>query len=75
MTGALKSQICYFSIVFGSSPSVAVYFGVYSSVKEFLLHRGPLNSPGNHLFNVAIAAAVGNSIASVFRVPYEVYSL
>ena len=59
------------STVFGSSPSVAVYFGVYSSVKEYLLHRGPLNSPRHHLLNVAIAAAVGNSVASVFRVPYE----
>lgn len=63
--------ICITS-VFGSSPSVAVYFGVYSSTKEFLLHHGPFPSQRLKLLNVALAAGIGNTIASVFRVPYEV---
>ena len=49
-----------------------MYFGIYSSVKEFLHQRGPFLAPHFHLFNVALAAAIGNTFASVFRDPYEV---
>lgn len=57
--------------VIGSSPSVAVYFGIYSSMKKILLEKFPLHL---HLLGVAIAASIGNTIASVLRVPYEVIS-
>jgi len=49
-----------------------VYFGIYSSVKEALHRGGPLSAPQFHLLSVALAAATGNTVASVFRVPYEV---
>ena len=53
----------------GSMPSVAVYFGVYSSVKSRLVEIFP---PEFKLLAVALSAAVGNTFASVLRVPYEV---
>lgn len=55
--------------VVGSTPSVAVYFGVYSSVKAHLTRVFP---PELKLLAVALSAAVGNTFASVLRVPYEV---
>ena len=53
----------------GSSPSVAVYFGCYSSTKKHLTTVLPDDMK---LVAVAISAVIGNSIASVLRVPYEV---
>ena len=55
--------------VLGSSPSVAVYFGCYSACKRHLMVVFPENMK---LLAVAMSAVVGNSIASVLRVPYEV---
>jgi len=55
--------------VIGSSPSVAVYFGVYSSCKSRLT---TLFSPRFRLLAVALSAMFGNTIASFLRVPYEV---
>ncbi len=55
--------------VLGSSPSVAVYFGCYSACKRFFTEALPDNMK---LLAVAISAVIGNSIASVLRVPYEV---
>ena len=55
--------------IVGSTPSVAVYFGVYSSVKNRLVEIFP---PELKLVAVAVSAAIGNTFASVLRVPYEV---
>ena len=55
--------------VLGSSPSVAVYFGCYSASKSFFTEMLPENMK---LLAVAVSAVIGNSIASVLRVPYEV---
>jgi len=55
--------------VIGSSPSVAVYFGVYSSCKS---RFSPLFPQSLQLVAVALSAMVGNTLASVLRVPYEV---
>lgn len=56
--------------VAGSMPSVALYFGVYSYIKTVLL--GTPRGSENQLVCVAAAAAVGNTVASFSRVPYEV---
>ncbi len=56
--------------VIGSSPSVACYFGVYSAVKSRLI---PIFPAKYRLLAIAIAAVIGNSLASILRVPYEVY--
>ena len=59
--------------VLGSSPSVAVYFGVYSSVKTHLTRLLPADaSQFSKLLAVAVAASCGNTVASVLRAPYEV---
>ena len=59
--------------VLGSSPSVAVYFGVYSSVKTRLTKMLPTNATQlSKLVAVAFAATCGNTVASVLRAPYEV---
>jgi hypothetical protein len=55
--------------IFGSSPAIAVYFGVYSSVKKRLTDW---MAPENNLVAVAVAAAVANGVASLLRVPHEV---
>ena len=55
--------------VVGSTPSVAVYFGVYSTMKIYLVKAFPQELK---LLAVALSAAVGNTFASVLRVPYEV---
>ena len=55
--------------VLGSSPSVAVYFGAYSSCKKYLTNIMPDSA---YLLAVALAASIGNTFASFFRVPYEV---
>lgn len=55
--------------VLGSAPSTAVYFGVYSATKKRVL---ALIQPEYRLAGVAIAAIVGNSVATFLRVPCEV---
>lgn len=55
--------------IIGSSPSVAVYFGCYSAFKERFVKILP---PEYKLVAVACSAMLGNTIASVLRVPYEV---
>jgi hypothetical protein len=56
--------------VVGSAPSVAVYFGIYSSLKSYFLVTFP---PQYRLASIALSALIGNTIASIFRVPYEVF--
>jgi hypothetical protein len=56
--------------VFGSMPGVALYFGVYSSCKKKLLNT--TFGRNNKVLAIAISAAIGNSVASFSRVPYEV---
>jgi Mitochondrial carrier protein len=56
--------------VLGSMPGVAIYFGVYSYCKNRLLAT---EAGANHpTLSVAFSAALGNSVASFSRVPYEV---
>lgn len=55
--------------VFGSSPSIALYFGCYSTSKKHLEKVLPEKFK---LVAVCVAAAFGNTVASVLRVPYEV---
>lgn len=71
----------------GSMPSVGLYFGVYSYCKELIgprlkgclgtgrIHDGkdPLFSDGTlQTLTIICSAAIGNTIASFSRVPYEV---
>lgn len=53
--------------VVGAMPSVALYFGVYSYCKQLILKRTRHKKAG-----IALSAAIGNTIASASRVPYEV---
>lgn len=55
--------------VFGSVPSVAVYFGAYSSIKAFMLKQFPNNLK---VLNVVVSASVANTLASLLRAPFEV---
>lgn len=56
--------------VLGSIPSIALYFGVYSYCKQTLLSTK--FGKENKLICIASSAAIGNTIASFSRVPYEV---
>uniref|UniRef100_A0A7S3V944 Mitochondrial carrier protein n=1 Tax=Chaetoceros debilis TaxID=122233 RepID=A0A7S3V944_9STRA len=68
----------------GAMPSVGLYFGVYSYAKEkigpFVQNRlgkdedcvDGLSKAGVRSLTVATSAAIGNTIASFSRVPYEV---
>ena len=59
--------------VVGSMPSVGLYFGVYSFCKKTLSHWGEEHTPNvSRTVYIALSAAIGNSIASASRVPYEV---
>jgi len=67
--------------VIGSMPSVGLYFGVYSYSKRTLgpiLHRSIPTTTNNNKSNlpktltIALSAAIGNTVASFSRVPYEV---
>ena len=53
----------------GVFSSVAVYFGAYSSCKKYFTSIMPDNT---YLLAVAISASIGNTFASILRVPYEV---
>jgi len=57
--------------VIGSLPGVSLYFGVYSYCKQLLLTRSDWG--GRHkTASIALSAAIGNTVASFSRVPYEV---
>jgi len=70
----------------GSMPSVGLYFGVYSYCKKIISpmlkrclgseredgKKGVCSDGGLHTFSIALSAAIGNTIASFSRVPYEV---
>ncbi|KAI2495012.1 hypothetical protein MHU86_19487 [Fragilaria crotonensis] len=68
--------------VVGSMPSVGLYFGVYSYCKRILVphldtHFGPNSKhqlSSRLLFSISVttSAAIGNTVASFSRVPYEV---
>lgn len=69
--------------VIGSMPSAAIYFGVYAYCKRIIQpflerHCGEdsrfCTIPSHVIFSLSIAssAAVGNTVASFSRVPYEV---
>jgi Mitochondrial carrier protein. len=68
--------------VFGAMPSVGLYFGVYSYCKDKFTpmlqnrlgrnEKVPISVSGGRTLAVAISAAVGNTVASFSRVPYEV---
>jgi solute carrier family 25 S-adenosylmethionine transporter 26 len=66
--------------VVGAMPSVGLYFGVYSYSKEKLLpllrqYAEPSSDRAEETLrtiSIASAAAIGNTIASFSRVPYEV---
>ena len=73
--------------VIGSMPSVGLYFGVYSMTKQtlgpWLRNRLLLTSSSSTVdpdpaawlvqtWTVALSAAIGNTVASFSRVPYEV---
>jgi len=69
--------------VLGAMPSVALYFGVYSyskrTLSNYLEHKfgGDTELAENHYkllksFNIVASAAIGNTIASFSRVPFEV---
>jgi len=57
--------------VVGSIPGVALYFGVYQYCKKKLWHETQWGHDHPRA-SIALAAAVGNSVASCSRVPYEV---
>lgn len=56
--------------VIGALPGVSLYFGVYQYCKKKL--RATAWGERNPLVAVAVSAAIGNSVASFSRVPYEV---
>ena len=72
--------------VLGSMPSVGLYFGVYSYCKRtispiFIRCFGSERNDNNkqwvsdralRTFSIALSAAIGNTVASFSRVPYEV---
>uniref|UniRef100_A0A7S4AXD9 Mitochondrial carrier protein n=1 Tax=Pseudo-nitzschia australis TaxID=44445 RepID=A0A7S4AXD9_9STRA len=58
--------------VIGSMPSVGLYFGLYSFCKKTFQHRDPENYEQRQTFYIGLSAAIGNTIASASRVPYEV---
>lgn len=58
--------------VIGAMPGVALYFGVYSYCKRKLLTAPEPFGPSHPTLCVAVSAALGNTIASFSRVPYEV---
>lgn len=58
--------------VVGSMPSVGLYFGIYSFSKKKFQQWDPNLYEQRQILYVAISAAIGNTIASASRVPYEV---
>jgi hypothetical protein len=58
--------------VIGSMPSVGLYFGLYSFCKKTFQQIDPQNYEQRQTLYIALSAAIGNTIASASRVPYEV---
>jgi hypothetical protein len=58
--------------VVGSMPSVGLYFGIYSFCKKTFQKWDPDHYTQRQTFYIALSAAIGNTIASASRVPYEV---
>jgi hypothetical protein len=56
--------------VVGAMPSVGLYFGIYSFCKKQLTKLDP--DEKRRTVYIALSAAIGNTIASASRVPYEV---
>jgi solute carrier family 25 (mitochondrial S-adenosylmethionine transporter), member 26 len=56
--------------VIGSMPSVALYFGVYSYCKQRFLQNTQWGQQ-HPTTSIALSAAIGNTVASFSRVPYE----
>ncbi|VEU36557.1 unnamed protein product [Pseudo-nitzschia multistriata] len=53
-------------------PSVGLYFGIYSFCKKTFQHSDPDNYEQRRALYIGLSAAIGNTIASASRVPYEV---
>lgn len=68
--------------VVGAMPSVGLYFGVYAYAKEKLMplmeqrlgknDKVPISVGAARTLSIAASAAIGNTVASFSRVPYEV---
>ena len=58
--------------MFGSMPSVGLYFGIYSFCKKTFNQWDPNANEQRQTIYIALSAAIGNTIASASRVPYEV---
>jgi solute carrier family 25 S-adenosylmethionine transporter 26 len=58
--------------VVGSMPSVGLYFGIYSFCKKTFQQLDHENYEQRQTLYIALSAAIGNTIASASRVPYEV---
>lgn len=56
--------------VLGSIPGVAIYFGAYQFCRRKLMETEW--GPKNKRVSIALSAAIGNTIASFSRTPYEV---
>lgn len=56
----------------GSMPSVGLYFGIYSFCKKTFNQWDPEANEQRQTMYIALSAAIGNTIASASRVPYEV---
>jgi len=64
----------------GAMPSVGIYFGVYSyskrKMEDYLLHKkeddNVLSPAALRTIAIATSAAIGNTVASFSRVPFEV---
>jgi len=56
----------------GSMPSVGLYFGIYSFCKKTFNRWDPNAPEGRKTLYIALSAAIGNTVASAARVPYEV---
>ena len=58
--------------VVGSMPSVGLYFGIYSFCKKTFQRWDCENYKQRQTLYIAMSAAIGNTIASASRVPFEV---
>lgn len=56
----------------GAMPSVGLYFGIYSYCKKTFHEWDPDANDQRQTLYIALSAAIGNTIASASRVPYEV---
>eukprot|EP00533_Pseudo-nitzschia_delicatissima_P008805 CAMPEP_0116107276 /NCGR_PEP_ID=MMETSP0327-20121206/16138_1 /TAXON_ID=44447 /ORGANISM="Pseudo-nitzschia delicatissima, Strain B596" /LENGTH=363 /DNA_ID=CAMNT_0003600055 /DNA_START=215 /DNA_END=1306 /DNA_ORIENTATION=+ len=58
--------------VVGSMPSVGLYFGIYSFCKKTFQQWDQECYEQRQTLYIALSAAIGNTVASASRVPYEV---